>query len=518
MKNYVYLSLLMLMAFVFTACPVKNERLPQEVAPLALPELPISIIQVPLVLKTEALKMAFKQAFPNPVLEGKTKELALQLAGKKKEADQNFWDKLTTPVLKWVDKTFEVTSSIAYKANLSAFDIWFEGTKFYADLLLDFDARVELKNGLLLFGEKTQLNGDLKCPLQVKMFLEGDVELNEDVEIVIHLNDNNTRVKFQKLCSNKTIQGLNYPELFQPIVAPLKKQVSLVVNKLIARQLQQLLSKHVQHNYLNFQEQINQIAQQIGQPHQLMEQVWLIPAVQQVFVSPINGTGKGRQNQLRFCVGVKAKPQVQWANEQPNIVLPSSMDFAVQNYATQTSIYVNGKLPLSYASSQLQTFLKAYIDQNYAQYGYTIGKTTIYPCREKVALAVEVLKAKTGKLKAVLYLWGIPKYDAQNQEVYIDGLDFTAQSKNILIKFAAWMMQPKIMKTVKQNARFSLAEQLTTFRDQLKQFNHKEELGTLRGSFDYMDIHQVFVSEHDLEVYWQMDGKLDFDINWSAQK
>ena len=171
-------------------------------------------------------------------------------------------------------------------------------------------------------------------------------------------------------------------------------------------------------------------------------------------------------------------------------------------------------MPLDYGANQLQTFLKAYVDENYSKYGYTIGKAELYPNHKRVVVAIDVLKAQSLKRKATIYLWGVPKYDSTAQEIYLDELAFTAKSKNVILKFAQWIMNPKIMKQLEANTRFSLSEKLQELQLQLSDFTIEQSMGTLTGQFDYVNISEVFVSKTDFEVYLQAKGKLDFDMKW----
>lgn len=511
MKCLQYIVLIVI-ALVLTACPIKNERIPKLVLPIELPELQTSIVQVPLVLKSKDLKRAFYQQFPNPVLKGKTKELKLKLSGKKKEEDKNFLDKLASPLLKWVDKTFYVSSRIGYELDLSNYNFWFEGDRFYADVLLDARTKVQLRNEASVLNENLKLNGSLKCPMQVRVIMNGKIELTEDAEIKVVLNDEDARIKFQKVCSSQAIKNIDLPKLLRPILEPVKKRISKEINKIITRQLQRLLDSDQTSGYLSFKEKINTTAQQLGKAHEVSEGIWLVPKVEQVFVSPVYGVGKGNDNRLEICIGVKAKPIVLMAEKKPKTIVPPTVDFAVRRYPSGTKVYVNGSVSLAYAAKEVQHFLKDYVDKNYAKHGYTIGKVSIYPNGNRAAVAIEVLKAKTNKLKAVLYLSGVPKYSVAEQEVYLDDLKFTTESKNIILQVGEWLMHPKIMKQLKENVRFDISNELKELQEELKNLRIEEQMGTLTGRFNYVNVSEVFISEHNFEVYLQAQGKLDFDL------
>jgi len=508
-----HITILILIALVLTACPLENERPPEEIVPVDLPELPVSVIQIPLTLKSRHLRRTFYQQFPNPLLVGETPEFEMQLATKeRKQEDKNLLNTLTDPILGWVDRTIDVSSQLLYEVNLSSYNFWFEEDRFYSDIVMDLRTKVKLNNGISLFGNDLKLNGSLNCPMEVRMVLEGNIELTKEASINIIIDDENAKIKFQKICTSNAIKGIDIPKLLRPILEPLKERISKSINKMIAQQLQQMLDDNSES--LSFKEKIEAASKQLGQPYEVMEEVWLVPQVQEIFVSPMNGTGKGFKNQLEVSIGVKAKPIVLMTKEEPQVEMPDTVDFAIETYEPGTNVYVSGKIPLAYAANELQVFLKEYIDDNYSKHGYTIGETSIYPSDKKVVVAIDILKAKSLKEKATIYLWGLPKYDKTTQEIYLDDLAFTAKSKNILLKFAQWFSNPKIMKRLNENTRFELSDKLIEFQNQLNDFELEDEMGTLTGKFNYVNISEVFVSKTDFEVYFQAQGNLDFDIKW----
>jgi len=505
---------LVAIALVLTACPVKNERIPKKVLPIELPQLERSVVQIPLVLKSKDLKRAFYQQFPNPILKGRTKELKLKLFGKKKETDRNFLDKLASPLLKWVDKNFYVSSKIAYELDLSNYDFWFEGDRFYADILLDARTSVVLRNEAKVLNENFRLNGDLHCPMQVRVVLNGKIELTEAAEIKILLNQEDAQIKFQKVCATQAIKNIDLPELLRPILEPLKKKISKEINKIITQQLQRVLSSDQTSGYLSFKEKINTTAQELAKAYEISKGIWLVPKVEQVFVSPVYGVGKGDDNRLELCIGVQGKPVVLMSEKAPKTIVPSSIDFAVRRYPSGTRVYVNGSIALTYAAKEVQTFLKEYVDENYAKHGYTIGNVSIYPNGNRAAVAIEVLKAKNEKLKAVLYLSGIPKYNALQEEVYLDDLKFTTESKHIILQVGEWLLHPKVMKQLEENVRFGISDELKQLQEELKFFRIAEQIGTLTGQFHYVNVSEVFISEHHFEIFLKARGDLSFDLAW----
>ena len=359
---------LVLIALVLTGCPLENERPPERVAAIDLPELPESIIQIPLVLKSRYLKRAFYQQFPNPLLTGETAEFKMKLSGKeKKEEDKGIIDRVTTPIFKWVDKTFYVSSQLLYEVDLYSYNFWFEKDKFFCDIIMDLRTKVKLKNEVSFLSENIKLNGSLNCPMQVRMVLDGTIKLTKEAAIKVVINEEDAKIKFQKICSSEAIKSLDMPKILRPVLEPLKKRISKSVNTMIAKQLQSMLDNNSES--LSFKEKVASASKELSQPYEMVEGYWLVPQVHEVFVSPMNGTGKGFKNQLELSIGVKAKPIVLVTTEKPQVAIPDEITFSIENYNSKTHIYVNAKVPLSYAAKELQTFLKEYIQTYYSKYG-----------------------------------------------------------------------------------------------------------------------------------------------------
>jgi len=502
-----------IMTLFLTACPIKNERPIQAIAPVHLPQLPLSTIQVPVSISAAKLKRFVEGRLPHPLAKGESQVFDMQLAGQEKQQeDKSLWEYLTQPIFKWVDRTFEVQSKLLYEVSMDDLDFRFVGNKIIVTANLKMATAVKVVNGLNVFGEQIRLNGSLRCPVAAKMKLGGEVAINKAAEVKIHLDANESRLQVTNVCSSRTLRRVEFPKLIKPILQPIVDKIRQKINQLLTTQVQHVLNHHK--DDLSFRHQINQTAQYLSQPFELQDSVWLVPHLQEVFVSPIEGRGEGVNNKLHLSIGIHAKPEVLLQAQAPSVTIPSTVDFSIKRLGNAVNVYVNGKLPLDDAAVQLQTYLKDYVDTYYAKKGYTIGEVELYPSNNKVVVAIEVLRARSGKHKAHLYLWGVPKYDVQQQQIYLDDLRFTAQTKDVALKFARWIMHPTIMKRLRANTRFDASEDLAEIQRQLNAFVIEEEFGRLTGRFEDVTLRKVFVSASHFEVFLQAKGKLELDLRW----
>lgn len=76
----------------------------------------------------------------------------------------------------------------------------------------------------------------------------------------------------------------------------------------------------------------------------------------------------------------------------------------------------------------------------------------------------------TGSVNGNFYLSGVPKYDATKKEMYLDELDFVLDSKNKLLKLGDWLAHGTIVNKIKENCKYSIADQLALGEKNVKTY------------------------------------------------
>lgn len=86
----------------------------------------------------------------------------------------------------------------------------------------------------------------------------------------------------------------------------------------------------------------------------------------------------------------------------------------------------------------------------------------------------------TGSVNGTLIIKGKPKYDAVNNEFYMDNIDIQLKTKNILHKAAAWIGEGKIRNEMESKMKFSINKTIEEVQKnidtQLKVINNKYDL------------------------------------------
>jgi hypothetical protein len=508
---------LLLYVCTIMACATPSTTVPkQQVQMPVLPDIQASIIQAPITLSSATLKNLLQRHIASPLLVGTTPKYNFKVANRKRAEDKNWLDRWAQPLLEWVDETLDASATFKYELDLSSLDIWFEGAEAHTNLIIDIRLEAEWENGIQWQGKKKTFSKDILCPIQLRIQMDGTVELTDEAQIELTLAEDKAQFEITKLCSSKVLRQINWPEFLKPIVEPVIIDLSKNINKILAQQLQQIINSPKGQSYRSFRPIIDQAATYLNTPYALQEGIWLSPNVQKIFVSPIHGVGTGSENRLELSVGAVAQPSVVMQRQAPKIGKLPPVIFGVEPAQAQSQLYVKGQLPLKDAAAQLQTYLKDYLAQHYASYGYTIGQVSIYPKGPRAIVAIDLLKAQNQKKKATLYVSGIPQFDAAKREFYLEELAFTADSKNVLLHLAKWLRQKQLMEQLQKNARFDAAEEMKTIEQQLQNIDVRQSLVRVHGSLKQLQVVQTGISKAHFEAYLLAKGVLQADVYWQA--
>jgi len=114
----------------------------------------------------------------------------------------------------------------------------------------------------------------------------------------------------------------------------------------------------------------------------------------------------------------------------------------------------------------------------------TITGVSVYGSENKMIIATDV----TGSIKGKLYFSGVPEYRAADSSIILKSLEFSVQTKNVLLKSASWLANSGIEKMISKNMSYPIGadirETYTLMAESLKKFDLGEGFyitGTLSG-------------------------------------
>lgn len=199
---------------------------------------------------------------------------------------------------------------------------------------------------------------------------------------------------------------------------------------------------------------------------------WLTVNPLGIGMTPIRVSG----DTLSTTIVVEAKPSV-FVGDAP----PASVARPIPPY-TQYSAQVPGFsifLPAAVSFAEAQRLAR----QQVVGETYTSGKRSvtvqdieIYGQDEDLILNIRM----TGSYDGNVYLKGRPFFNPTNNAIEVEGLDFTLETRNFLIKSGAWLLKSTLRKRLQESMDFYLRYNLDESRKTLeKQLNSY----TLAGGF-----------------------------------
>jgi hypothetical protein len=93
----------------------------------------------------------------------------------------------------------------------------------------------------------------------------------------------------------------------------------------------------------------------------------------------------------------------------------------------------------------------------------TLEEIKLWHSEKKLIIAVRL----EGKVKGWLFLRGTPKYNIETTEIYLDDLDYHVNTKNVLVKSLNWMLSGKVLKIIRDNAKYPIKQDLEDLKKEM---------------------------------------------------
>ncbi len=141
----------------------------------------------------------------------------------------------------------------------------------------------------------------------------------------------------------------------------------------------------------------------------------------------------------------------------------------------------------------------------------TVNKVELWGKEDKMIVALNM----SGSVNGDFYLSGIPKYDAQKKEIYLDQVDFVLDSKNKILKAGSWLAHGMIVNKLAENCRFPIAEQLAEGEKSLKSYlNNYEPVKGIKvnGSLSSLTPDKIILTPNAIVAMVLANGKVAIKI------
>jgi hypothetical protein len=205
---------------------------------------------------------------------------------------------------------------------------------------------------------------------------------------------------------------------------------------ILGKKVDAALKKHVNVDYLTpfYDKGWNAL----HAPIKLANEVWLVFHPEELKVAQLCSSGTTPET----TVTVLGRPKVVLGDKPQVPQVPPMPPVRLGEAKGGLHVVVDAIVPLDEAERLLNKELGGLEEVIYKQAKVKVPKARIYS-RENW-LRLELLLEKP--FRGSVFLEGAPRYDAENNELYVEGLDFTVDTKNVLAKSASWLLERPLLK------------------------------------------------------------------------
>lgn len=157
---------------------------------------------------------------------------------------------------------------------------------------------------------------------------------------------------------------------------------------------------------------------------------------------------------------------------------------------------------------------KMFVGQKYefqeGKYKIEITEIDIYGSNEFLVIKADI----KGSLKGTVYIKGIPVYDPIKKKIVLSNSQFDIQTKNILAKAAAWLLEGKLVKMIEDEYGLPVDELITYAKQNIETaMNTEYKKGVkLSGKIDVVQPDKVYLTPTSIVALVMAKGKVEVKV------
>ncbi|MEZ4854045.1 DUF4403 family protein [Flavobacterium sp.] len=121
-----------------------------------------------------------------------------------------------------------------------------------------------------------------------------------------------------------------------------------------------------------------------------------------------------------------------------------------------------------------------------------------------------------GSVNGTIYLTGYPQYNTTTKEIYFDDLNYVLNTKNVLLKSANWLLQGTVLKTIQENCRYSIAENLAEGKSSFEEYldNYSPMKGVyVNGTINDIVFEKMEITNKAIIAFIETSGEISVKID-----
>lgn len=424
-------------------------------------------------------------------------------------------------VTKLIDQTYDISGWINYGVYVEELKLDVVGNRIRTTIATKVDKSLDFKQNVIpgsdlipgLPDPEIKIKGALNCSSNVEITITANLTIADDAKLTFDVldGDDDTTVKFTKLCVPGAVQAADINSALRPELYVVRRLLKEQINKQLRDRIVEAINKNS--GKFEFRDEIVGQVSKISQTKSLGDNIWLVPSIEEILLTDI----KGESGTLKFTIGVVARPVVRYSTVKPetNADISKLIIRKVPSIEEESQLLVDGQVLLVDASRQLTTLLGGYAAERFPDFRYTFGTARIYPSGSKAVIAMEILKRSNRKNAFTVYFWGTPKYDRATSDIFLDNLEFTAESRKVFIKYLAAIAEQEVIERVGKCSRFSISEERKKILRKIEDFRHSDDHFEISGGFPELNVSEVFITGESFVVYVASKGKIQLKLKSS---
>jgi hypothetical protein len=231
--------------------------------------------------------------------------------------------------------------------------------------------------------------------------------------------------------------------------------------------------------------------------------LWLRISPKTVSAVPITG-GKGI---IKHTTSLQGVAECFTGKQPPSRINPVLPDLVtVNNLNDEFLANVISYIRYEYLDSVTRQML-INTSYTYGKKSITITDVSVYGNQDKMIIATDV----TGSINGKLYFSGLPMYRATDSSIILKDMQFSIQTKNVLIKTASWLVNSGIEKMIGRKMSYPIGTELHETYDMMVESLKKYEIGEgfiMTGRLTGMEVQQPVLAPAGIIAPVSIKGKL----------
>lgn len=342
------------------------------------------------------------------------------------------------------------------------------------------------------------------------------IEKETNFEAVVYFSTKIAVNKDFKLTTTTTSSGFTWVTEPKIYLGPIPINIKFKVEEELAKSLK-LSAAEIDRNVdtgFDLRAQALTVWKELQEPMLVdsLTQSWLKMSPVAFFMAPI----KGSQTALNINMGLKTYIESFTGKKPEYVVNPNLPDLAT-GAATANTFAINLSSFVTYAEAT-NIANRAMAGQTYkmGRKQIQVDSLKVFGIDNRLAATASLSKALTG----VVYLSGMPMYNVADGKLAMTKVDFDFNTKNALLKSAAWMLDGVFTRKVEQSMVFQLNQQLdsvkTMVNEKLNNYSY-QSLFFLKGQVDKFDVQGIYIEPEGIRVTVAVRGAANIIVGTKAQ-